>query len=211
MPAYEPRDSAYREARRLGYRSRAALKLIELDRKFSLFRPSQSVVDLGCWPGGWLQVAAERTGGRGRVVGIDLKEVDDLGLDNVVTLVGDMNDADLRSLLCRAVGGPADVVLSDMAPKLSGIRVADQARGQALVELAVDVADGLLAAGGNLLVKVFSNSQVQATELLRKRYSKVLTFRPASSRKGSAEIYMLGRGLKEEAGGLRNGRACVPS
>ncbi len=120
MSAYDRKDATYRAARRAGLRSRAAPKLDELDRRFRLLTRGARVVDLGCWPGGWLQVAATRVGEGGLVVGVDLEPTDGLGLANVRTIVGDVAELAVRERLRDELGGPADVVLCDMAPKLSG-------------------------------------------------------------------------------------------
>jgi 23S rRNA (uridine2552-2'-O)-methyltransferase len=189
MSAYTRKDAAYREAKRAGYRSRAAVKLLELDEKFRLFAPGMRVVDLGCWPGGWLQVAAERVGSRGRVVGIDLAATDPLGLDNVVVIEGDAAASDAPARVREALGGSADVLLSDMAPKLSGVRVADRERHLALVELALAWARALLAPSGRAVVKLFSEVEGDATKLLREAFASVQKHRPPSTRKGSSEVY----------------------
>ena len=133
--AYERADHYHQRAKREGYRSRAAYKLEEIQRAHGVLRPGQRVVDLGCWPGGWLQVAARVVGPRGRVVGVDLAAIEP-PLDNANTIAfeGDITEAAVRKRILEELGGPADVLLSDAAPKLSGIRVADRAREEALLE-----------------------------------------------------------------------------
>ena len=106
MPEYRPRDPVYRSAREAGLRSRAAVKLEEIDRRFRLFRPGQRVVDLGAWPGGWLQVAAREVGPTGRVVGVDLQAIEPLGIAHVDVLVGDVRDQSVRAALAAARAGP---------------------------------------------------------------------------------------------------------
>lgn len=197
MARYDRKDSGYDEARRLGYRSRAALKLAELDRRQRIFRAGASVVDLGCWPGGWLQVASERVGARGRVVGVDLVEPEPLGLANTDVVVGDIGDPQILDAVADRVGGRADVLLSDLAPKLSGVRATDEARHLALVEKSLPYADRLLGASGTLVVKLFSRVESDATELLRARFGKVRKVRPDTTRKGSSEIYAVARGRRE--------------
>ncbi|HYB98319.1 MAG TPA: RlmE family RNA methyltransferase [Candidatus Limnocylindrales bacterium] len=197
--SYQRKDAAYRAARQAGLRSRAGVKLEDLDARFHLFAPGQTVVDLGCWPGAWLQVAARTVGERGRVVGVDLVEVAPLGLPNVDVLRGDVADDGIRAQLRERTGGRADVVLSDMAPKLTGIRDADDAREEALVELALDVSRELLVRDGKLLVKLFSRVEAEAMRKLRAVFRIVSTYRPPSTRKGSSEIYAFARGRREEA------------
>ena len=197
MGSYRPKDKTYMRARREGYRSRAALKLAELDSRRAILKPGQVVVDLGCWPGGWLQVAAEKVGPAGRVVGVDIKALAPLGLANVTTLVGDLTGGETLGRLRAAVGGKADLVLSDMAPKLSGIAVTDRTRHLALVEVAAAVAAELLDRGGVMLVKLFTAVESDATRFLKARFAEVSKTRPATTRKGSSEIYALATGLRE--------------
>ena len=189
MANYVPKDSAYRAARQAGYRSRAALKLVEIDRKFRFLRLGMRVVDLGCWPGGWLQIASSSVGPSGVVVGVDLDVVVELGLANVTTLVGDVRTAETLDAVRAQLGGPADVVLSDLAPKLTGIRDVDRARQLALCETALDFCSQVLSPRGAFLVKVFSDSEREASVLLQARFRSVSAYRPSTTRKGSSEIY----------------------
>lgn len=195
MAVYERKDAAWKRAKEEGYRSRAAYKLIELDEQFRLLRAGQRVVDLGCWPGAWTQVAARKVGRTGRVVGVDLVRTEDLGLSQVTLLEGDVGDPAVRERVGEALGGPADLVISDLAPKLSGIAAADEARHALLVELAVDVAREWLAPDGALLVKLFMDSEYEGlVRRLRAGFASVKTRRPPSTRKGSAEIYAVAQG-----------------
>ncbi|MFM7140316.1 MAG: RlmE family RNA methyltransferase [Alphaproteobacteria bacterium] len=197
MAVYDRKDAVWRRAKEEGYRSRAAYKLIELDEQFRLLRPGQRVVDLGCWPGAWTQVAAKKVGRTGRVVGVDLVRTDDLGLSQVALLAGDVGDPAVRAAVLEALGGPTDLVISDLAPKLSGIAAADEARHALLVELAIDAAREWLAPDGALLVKLFMDSEYEGlVRRLRAGFSSVKTRRPPSTRKGSAEIYAVARGPK---------------
>jgi 23S rRNA (uridine2552-2'-O)-methyltransferase len=186
---YTRKDATYRAAKAAGYRSRAAPKLLELDKRYKIFRRGMRVLDLGCWPGGWLQVAGERVGPGGRVVGVDLVETDAVGAQQVVAIMGDAKDPAVQSGLLESLGGPANLVLSDMAPKLSGIKVADRERHLALVELAIDVAQTMLAADGSVVIKLFSGVESESTVLLKKAFGRVTKMRPAATRKGSEEIY----------------------
>jgi len=193
---YERKDAAYRAAKKAGLRSRAGIKLEDLDARFQLFSFGQTVVDLGCWPGAWLQVAVHKVGAGGRVVGVDLVRVEGLDADNVEILVGDAADPMVRTALREATGGSADVVLSDMAPKLTGIRATDAAREEALAEIAVEVARELLGPRGKLLVKLFSAVEAAITMRLRREFTTVNAFRPASTRRGSSEIYVMASGRR---------------
>ncbi|MEW6270474.1 MAG: RlmE family RNA methyltransferase [Thermodesulfobacteriota bacterium] len=200
MPAYERKDAVYRRAKREGFRSRAAFKLEELDASFALLKPGMRVVDLGCWPGGWLQVCADRVGPRGRVVGLDVAETAEVARPNVVALVGDVHDDAVVSRVRDALGGPADVVLSDLAPKLSGIATTDAARHADLVRRAIELARAWLVPNGALLVKLFMDAEYQAlVRDLRAAFATVKTRKLSTTRKGSAELYACGRGLKEAA------------
>jgi 23S rRNA (uridine2552-2'-O)-methyltransferase len=189
VTAYTRKDATYRAAQAAGYRSRAAPKLIELDKRYRIFRKGMRVLDLGCWPGGWLQVAGDRVGPGGRVVGVDLEATDAVGPPHVVTVTGDALDPAIQADLLECLGGPADLVLSDMAPKLSGVKVADRERHLVLVELAVDVCRRMLASDGAAVVKLFSGVESESTELLKQAFGKLAKSRPAASRKGSEEIY----------------------
>ena len=191
MSGYTRKDAAYRAAHRAGYRSRAALKLVELDRRFRLFRSGARVVDLGCWPGGWLQVVAAAVGESGRVVGVDREATEGLNLAHVTILTGDVADPVMRVRARAALGGEADLVVSDLAPQLSGVKVADRERHLALVEVAADWAADLLQPKGRLLVKLFSGLESDAVKLLSTRFASVSQYRPPSTRKGSSEIYAL--------------------
>lgn len=197
MAVYERKDAAWKRAKEEGYRSRAAYKLLELDEVFGLLRPGQRVVDLGCWPGAWTQVAAKKVGRSGRVVGVDLVPTDDLGLAQVTLVTGDVCEPEVRARVRDALGGPADLVLSDLAPKLSGIAAADEARHALLVEIAIDAAQEWLAPDGALLVKLFMDSEYEGlVRRLRAAFSAVRTRRPPSTRKGSSEIYAVARSPK---------------
>ena len=199
MAHYERKDAAYRAAKHAGLRSRAGIKLEDLDARFHLLAPGRRVVDLGCWPGAWLQVASRRVGPSGVVVGVDLVPIEQLGLANVKTIVGDATDEEVRDALVDLAGGPIDVVLSDLAPKLTGIRTTDEAREEALASLAIDFAARVLAPGGRLLIKLFSRVEAGMTRRLREQFQPVTAWRPPSTRKGSSEIYVAATRRRREA------------
>jgi 23S rRNA (uridine2552-2'-O)-methyltransferase len=193
---YERKDHFHQRAKREGYRSRAAYKLLELDRSQRLLRKGQRVVDLGCWPGGWLQVASEAVGARGRVVGLDLAAIDPpLKNENVIALMGSLAEpADIQAVL-DALGGPADVLLSDAAPKLSGVKASDRAREEALLEAVEAAVPRLLAPRGALLLKILEGPEAQAIDRrLRRSFARARTVRPEASRRGSSERYLVARG-----------------
>jgi 23S rRNA (uridine2552-2'-O)-methyltransferase len=192
--AYKRKDGWYKKAKEQGYRSRAAYKLIELQRRCKLFSKGMRVVDLGCAPGGWLQVAAREVGGKGRVAGIDRLEVEPLGLPQAVALVGNIHDKEACDRLQEILGGRADVVLSDMAPDTSGVHDADHARSLELARAAFEAAARLLRPGGTLVCKVFDGSDTNDLILdWKSAFGKVRRIRPESTRKGSRELYLVAR------------------
>ena len=201
MPLYDRKDHFHQRAKREGYRSRAAYKLLEIDDAQRLFRAGQRVVDLGCWPGGWLQVASEAVGPSGRVVGVDLAAIDPpLPNENVFAFCADFSQAGVAEDLLGQLGGQAQLVLSDAAPKLSGIRAADEAREVALLEAVEALLEPLLGVGGTLLAKVLEGPDaVRVEQRLRARFASAKAIRPAASRRGSSERYLLGRGYKGAA------------
>jgi 23S rRNA (uridine2552-2'-O)-methyltransferase len=195
--AYERHDAHFRRARAAGYRARSAYKLIELDDRFRILRTGDRVADLGAWPGAWLQVAAERVGPAGRVVGIDLSAVTPLGAPHVAVLVGDVRDPDAIAAVVAALGGPAGVLLSDLAPKLTGIRDTDEARVTELAGAALDAAPRLLRPGGQMLMKLFMNSDFPALiARMRTTFAQVKTTKPEAIRRGSSEVYAAGLGYR---------------
>ena len=195
---YERKDTFYKKAKQEGYRSRSAYKLIELNKEFRFLKPGDRIVDLGSWPGGWVQVAASVVGKTGRVVGIDLVALDPMPLTQVTLLQGDATDPAQQEKILTALGGPADVVLSDMAPKLSGIRERDDARALELCRAALACTRTLLRPGGGLVLKVFMGAEYQTVlSELRAVFLTVKMTRPEATRKGSAETYVLATGWRK--------------
>jgi 23S rRNA (uridine2552-2'-O)-methyltransferase len=194
---YQPKDAFYRKAKKEGYRSRAAYKLLELGRRFQLIQPGERVADLGAAPGGWLQVAAELAGPKGKVVGIDLQPIAPFHEHNIALLQGDAAAEECSKKIEELLGGKADCVLSDLSPRLTGIHDADIARSVELIRLAHAVACSLLRPGGNFLVKSFVAQELQTFFLeLKKDFSSVDRTRPEATRKGSSEIYFCARGFR---------------
>jgi 23S rRNA (uridine2552-2'-O)-methyltransferase len=199
---YQRKDTFHQRAKREGYRSRAAYKLAELADRHRLLAPGARVVDLGCWPGGWLQIASERVGPTGRVVGVDLAAIDPpLDNANVIAMTGDIREPAVLQAILGALGGrPADLLLSDAAPKLTGIRDADRAREESLLEAVAAALPILLRPGGDLLCKLLDSPEAEAiARRLSARFAEAKTLRPEATRKGSAERYLLGRGYRGAA------------
>jgi 23S rRNA (uridine2552-2'-O)-methyltransferase len=182
-------------AKREGYRSRAAFKLLQLDERFRLLRRGLRVVDLGCAPGGWSQVTAERVGTNGAVVGVDLSETNPL--PGVTLLYGDFRDAAVVAEIRSALGGPADLVLSDMATPATGHAATDHLRVVALAEDAFALAATLLKPGGAFVAKVFQGGAEGALlGALKKAFAEVRHAKPAASRAESAETYVVAKGFR---------------
>ena len=189
-------DAYVKRARAEGKRSRAAYKLEQIAERDRLLRPGMIVVDLGAAPGGWSQVAAGRVGPRGRVIALDVLEM--TGLAGVTFIRGDFHDDETVEQLERALGGEkADLVLSDMAPNMSGIASSDQARALGLAELALDFALKHLKPNGNFLVKLFQGAGFDSfLKTLRGRFAAVAVRKPEASRSRSSEVYLVGKGLR---------------
>lgn len=184
-------DPFVQMAKKEGYRSRAAYKLLEIDAKDHLLKPGTVVVDLGATPGGWSQVAAARVKPGGKVIALDLLPLDPLS--GVEFIQGDFREeAVLRQLEQLLNGKPVGLVISDMAPNISGVVSADQARAMHLAELAMEFALEHLRPGGSFLVKVFQGAGFEEYyKLMRSRFARVVTRKPKASRDRSSEVYLL--------------------
>ena len=198
-------DPYVQRSKREGYRSRSTYKLTEIDEKDRLLKPGQVVVDLGAAPGGWSQYAAKRLGDSGLLVAIDLLPMDPVS--GVTFIEGDFTSkTGLEQVRMALSGRQVDVVLSDMAPNLSGIAVSDQAKSMYLAELARDFAQLQLKREGAFLVKVFQGAGYDDyLKSLRRAFQKVVVRKPDASRDESAEQYLLARGLKPDAFSSREG------
>ena len=189
-------DAFVRQAQALGLRSRAAFKLLEIDQRDRLLRPGLTVVDLGAAPGGWAQVAADKVGPGGQVVALDLLPIEPL--PGVTVLQGDFTEqAVLDRLLGELDGRPVDLVLSDMAPNMSGMKAVDQPRAALLAELALDCARQVLRPKGDLLLKMFQGEGFDPLLAeLRAVFTKVVVRKPKASRPRSREVYLLARNYR---------------
>lgn len=189
-------DHFVQRAKAEGWRSRAVFKLKEIDERDHLIRPGMLVVDLGATPGGWSQWASRRVGPKGRVVALDLLPLEPI--PGVEFLQGDFREEAVLAAFEKLVGGaPVDLVLSDMAPNISGIAVTDQARAVLLGELALEFARGHLKPGGDLLVKVFQGSGLDALRNdMKQWFASVAVRKPQSSRDRSPELFLLARGYQ---------------
>ena len=191
------RDPYYRKAKQMDYRSRASLKLIQLDDKFRLLRPGAIVADLGAAPGGWLQVAKERVGARGKIVGVDLQGIEPI--EGVITVRGDMRKDETVAEMLEALGGKADVVLSDMSPSISGNYSMDQARSVDLCEHALEFAEKVLKPHGSLVMKIFEGDMMQDfLKLVKSKFKEVRLGAPDASRSSSSEIYIVAKGYVQK-------------
>jgi 23S rRNA (uridine2552-2'-O)-methyltransferase len=192
--SYKLRDTYYKKAKQQGYRSRAAYKLLELQERFRIFKAGQLVVDLGAAPGGWIQVAAKLVGPSGKVVGVDLQAIEPFHQKNIIVVQADITAAETEQRIMEYLGRPADSVISDVAPKLTGVRDTDEARSLELNQTALEVAKRLLRSGGTFLIKSFVSEELRifSTEL-EKQFGSVQRTRPDASRKGSSEIYFFAK------------------
>lgn len=189
-------DPWVKEATRLGYRSRAAFKLVELAERDKLFRPGMSVVDLGAAPGSWTQVLRQRLGAGARIIALDVLQMDPL--PGVEVIQGDFREDVTLAALEKALGGrKVDLVVSDLSPNLSGIDAADQARAVHLGELALEFAAAWLGIGGDLVVKAFQGEGfADFQRSMQAHFDKVYVRKPKASRDSSREVYLVGKGRK---------------
>lgn len=186
-------DPFVRQAQKEGFLSRAAYKLQEIDQRYSLIQPSMQIVELGAAPGGWTQYIAQKMRGKGRIYAVDLLPM--TAFENVEIIQGDFTEQKtLDLLLGKLEGQKIDLVLSDMAPNISGIKLTDQARGAYLMELSLDLATEVLRPGGNLLMKGFQGSDLKGIQdSIRERFRSLYNVKPKASRSRSSEIYLLAK------------------
>ncbi len=192
-------DPFVKQARKDGYRSRAAYKLLELNEKDKLIRPGMRILDLGSAPGGWSQVASRLVGARGHILATDILPMD--ALRNVDFIQGDFTDEGIVQQLLDWLGGEKfDLVISDIAPNITGIASADQASSIYFLELALDTVRQMLKPGATFVAKMFQGAgSDQYLKELRSHFEKVLIRKPAASRKESREVYLVARGFRKES------------
>ncbi|MBX2993657.1 MAG: RlmE family RNA methyltransferase [Bdellovibrionaceae bacterium] len=191
--AYNPKDYYFKKAKKENFAARSVFKLDEIDQKFKIIKPGQTVFDLGCSPGSWSQYASQKVGAKGRVLGVDLSPVT-VKLPNATFLQADLRDLNLEQVFAEnGFAPPFDVVISDMAPKTTGIRITDQARSMELCELALDVARRFLKPGGHFVCKFFhSDDFTKLRDEIKKSFADVQAIRPHSTRSISKEIFLIG-------------------
>ena len=194
--ARQHRDPYVKQAQKEGWRSRAVYKLQEIDERDRLLRPGLVVVDLGAAPGGWSQYVKQRVGPSGRVLALDILPMEPV--EGVECLQGDFTEPPVLDLLMARLGDrPVDLVIADLAPNISGIASADQARAMHLAELSLEFADNTLRPGGDFLVKTFQGAGFQEFHrALQQRFAKLVVRKPKASRAESREAYLLGKGFK---------------
>lgn len=191
------REFYYREAQRVGYRSRASFKLKQINDKFDIFKNGDIVLDLGAAPGGWSQIASNLVIPGGRVYALDLEYIEPM--DGVYTIQGDITDSDTWERLKTIIGEPVDIVICDLSPKVSGNWSTDHARQIYLSEQALRLSvSGILKRGGKFVCKLFQGDLFDAyMDNLKKLFQVVYLYKPKASRKASAEIYAIAKGLKQ--------------
>ncbi|MFP5519229.1 MAG: RlmE family RNA methyltransferase [Bdellovibrionia bacterium] len=191
--SYNPRDHYFQKAKKENFAARSVFKLEEIDKKLKIFKPKQVVLDLGASPGSWSQYASQKVGAQGRVLGVDLSPVT-VKLENAVFIQADLRDLHLEEVFKEhGFVPPFDIVMSDMAPKTTGIRMTDQARSMELCELALDVARRFLKKDGHFICKLFhSDDFSKLRDQIKKEYNKFEAIKPDSTRKISKEIFLVG-------------------
>ncbi|WP_407392714.1 RlmE family RNA methyltransferase [Methanobrevibacter sp.] len=191
------KDPYYKRAKQEEYRSRASYKLKQLDKKFKLIKEGDTVVDLGAAPGGWSQVALEKVGEEGIVVGVDLNRFKKFHEENYYGLRGDFTTPEVQEKITELIGGKAKVVMSDASPSLCGIKNIDQLKSIDLTNAVIEIAYNILETKGNLVMKVFQGPEYKTMlDSLKGNFRQVKTTKPASSRKKSSEMYVVGLGYK---------------
>ncbi|PWB31184.1 23S rRNA (uridine(2552)-2'-O)-methyltransferase RlmE [Pseudomonas sp. SDI] len=191
-------DPYVKKAQKDGYRSRASYKLLEIQEKYRLIRPGMSVIDLGAAPGGWSQVTSRLIGGQGRLIASDILEMD--SIPDVTFIQGDFTQDEVLAQILEAVGNShVDLVISDMAPNMSGTPAVDMPKAMFLCELALDLATRVLKPGGDFLIKIFQGEGFDVyLKDARQKFDKVQMLKPDSSRDRSREQYLLARGYRGE-------------
>jgi len=186
------KEHYYKMAKKEKYRSRASYKLLQLSKKFRIIKAREYVVDLGAAPGGWSQVALEIVGEEGKVVAVDLQRIMPFEENNFVQITGDFTKKDVIDKIEIELGWSADVILSDAAPKLTGIKDIDQLKSIDIAENVLKISDSILKIGGNMVVKIFQGEGFEEyLKKVKKEFKIVKTTKPPSSKKGSMEMYLI--------------------
>ena len=191
--SYNPKDHYFKKAKKENFAARSVFKLEEIDQRLRIVKSGQNVLDLGASPGSWSQYCSKKIGSNGRILGIDLTQIQ-IKLRNAVFVQADLRDANLQTIFQEnGFDGPFDLVLSDMAPKTTGIRFTDQARSMELCELALDVARKFLKPGGHFVCKLFHSDEfAKLRDEIKKDFEKFEAIKPDSTRKISKEIFLIG-------------------
>ena len=194
------RDYYYRKAKEEKFRSRAAYKLLQTVQKYKFMKRGDVVVDLGAAPGGWIQAARKIVGEEGFILGVDIKPIEPFEEENIITIVADITDPKTIETIRNLLSRPADVVISDVSPKISGIWEVDHARQIDLALSSMKIACGVLKPRGNFFVKVFEGDMLKDfLDKLKERFSVVKLVKPKASRAKSSELYILALGLKQQS------------
>lgn len=187
------KDPYYKRAKNQDYRSRASFKLLQLNKKYKIVKNGNKVLDLGAAPGGWSQIALERVGEEGLVVGVDLQKIKPFPEENFQFIRGDFTKKEIQEKILETLDGKANAIISDASPSLSGIKDVDHLRSIDLAENVMEIADKILKEKGNLLIKVFQGEEFKnLLDKMRKRFKILKTTKPSSSRKKSSEMYIIG-------------------
>jgi 23S rRNA (uridine2552-2'-O)-methyltransferase len=195
--AYNLQDYYFKKAKKEDFAARSVFKLEEINQRFKILRSGQKILDLGAAPGSWSQYCSKTVGAQGRVLGIDLQPIK-ITLPNALFVVTDLRSADLDQIIASSgITPPFDLVISDMAPRTTGVRITDQARSLELCELALNTAERFLKKGGSFVCKLFhSEGYEELRETIRKKFERVETLRPKSTRKESKEVFLIGIRMK---------------
>ncbi|MFH1874664.1 MAG: RlmE family RNA methyltransferase [Pseudomonadota bacterium] len=196
--AYQRKDHFYKKAKKEGKVCRAAYKVTELQKRFKLMKKGDVVIDIGCAPGGWLKEISKIVGPKGNVIGVDTEALSIQIPQNTAFILGNVMSPDAINQICLRLLRDADVVVSDLSPKLSGISFRDAYNSYELAMRALEICHGLLVEDGNFLVKIFPGKELtEYKKLLKKAFKKVEEVRPKATRKTSSEIYLVGLGHKK--------------